>query len=110
MIRRNANVETPSITDAEPDEPSRREAIVQGGALVAGIGAALATMALPRKARAQQSDVQTLRSLQSAEYAAIKAYTAGGAYLMTPSNSDPMASAALVVLAVADHFRAQHRD
>ena len=90
--------------------PVARERLSVIGALAAG-GAALAVGALARTANAGGSDdVGTLNGLLEAEYGAIAAYQAGAGILMSPSSSDPFASAAPIVLAVALHFQSQHKD
>lgn len=95
----------------DQDEASRRVALVQGVALAAG---AFATLLTSKRAFADvdagAGDAALLNALLSAEWAAIAAYSAGGAYLTSPSTSDPMASAAPTVLAVAQHFSTQHSD
>ena len=89
---------------------SRRDALVRGVALAAGAGVVVATLLKSKVARADTGDATLLNALLSAEWAAIAAYTAGGQYLAAPSNSDPMASSAPTVLAVAQHFAQQHQD
>jgi len=89
---------------------SRRDALVRGVALAAGAGVVVATLLKSKVARADTGDATLLNALLSAEWAAIAAYTAGGQYLASPSNSDPMASSAPTVLAVAQHFAQQHQD
>jgi hypothetical protein len=56
------------------------------------------------------ADVTTLNALLSAEYAAVKAYDAGAAILMSPPAGDPFAGLAPTALAVAARFQQQHRD
>jgi hypothetical protein len=79
-------------------------------ALAAGAGLALATTFKSRLSRADSGDAGLLNTLLDAEWSAIAAYTAGGAYLAKPSATDPMVSAAPTVLAVALHFASQHQD
>jgi hypothetical protein len=55
-------------------------------------------------------DVAALNALLSAEYAAVKAYDAGAAILMTPPAMDPLADLAPIALAAALRFQSQHRD
>ena len=89
---------------------SRRDALVRGVALAAGAGVVVATLLKSKVARADTGDATLLNALLSAEWAAIAAYTAGAQYLASPSQSDPMASSAPTVLAVAQHFAQQHQD
>lgn len=89
------------------DDPTRRDALAGAAALVAAAGAALAA---PREARAQASDATALNRLLTAEYRLVRAYDVGIGILGSPPVGDPDQATAPVLLAVARHFQAQHRD
>lgn len=119
FFRANApTTESLPTKTAQPDTaemPVLREEAddIAGDALtwLTGIGLALAATIKPRSAQAQaQNDIGILNTLLTAEYGAIKAYDAGAGVLSNPGASDPLASAAPTVLAVAVHFQSQHRD
>lgn len=94
------------------DDLSRRDALTSGAAAaLVGVGAALAVSAVTRDAHAQNAaDATALNGLLRAEYEAIRAYDTAIGYLMSPPMTDPGASLGPAAAAVANRFRAQHRD
>ncbi len=88
------------------DGRSRRDLLVGGVAVAAGLAVATAA----GNANAQTGDAAILNGLLAAEYQAIKAYDAGAGILMHPPAGDVAAAAAPVALAIALHFQSQHRD
>jgi hypothetical protein len=94
----------------DAESTSRRDSFARSMTLIAGAGLALATVLTSKRASASSADAQLLNALLAAEWSAIGAYTAGAGYLASPSSTDPMASSAPTVLAVAQHFASQHQD
>lgn len=88
------------------DSQSRRDLLVGGAALAAGLAVATAT----RDANAQTGDVASLNALLTAEYQAIAAYTVGIGVFSSPPTGDPNASVAPVAASIATHFKSQHQD
>lgn len=98
--------QAPTSLKAEADEISSNV-----GVWLTGLGLAMAAGMRPKRAHAQSAaDIAALNALLSAEWAAIDAYSQGAAVLAAPANNDPLRDAAPTVLAVAAHFRQQHRD
>jgi len=85
--------------------------LVEGAAAVAGAVVATSVMVRAKEARADAGDdITTLNALLSAEYNAIKAYSAGAGIIGAAPSSDPFFAAKSVVTAVAVHFQQQHKD
>lgn len=85
---------------------SRRDLLVGGAAVAAGLAVATAA----GNAEAQTGDVATLNALLTAEYQAIAAYNVGIGVLSSPPTGDPAASAGPAAAAIATHFKSQHQD